>query len=166
MEKLTPTVRKSDRDWRIPKEEFLIRFQENFFDPYFDQHQSKIHELVEIAYHVISASHWNDHTFPGEISKSYRLSGWDYPRHLKGRLFSVVVRGEEMDLITTGNYGDIGRYIGYFEPYASSHEALDRDIKIQEEVRNAARNLVLSVRAQKRHQLDSFIPELYDPRPK
>jgi spore maturation protein CgeB len=30
------------------------------------------------------------------------------------------------------------RYIGYYEPYATSHDALDRDQDVQEEVRNVA----------------------------
>ena len=34
------------------------------------------------------------------------------------------------------------RYIGYYRPYASSHEALDADLALQEEVRNVARALV------------------------
>lgn len=351
-------VRKSNSDWAIEKKEFMKRFHENFFDPYFDSHREKIEELADIAYKaycegrkaprtvkaggefknpdydlsiewlktkeeidkaqkehetgplkilLVNASHRNDHTCPGEISKSSRLlkiaeetlikenidfnvldlsqliseygkkihpckgcvstamplchwpcscypnhylgqvqdwmneiyplwvrahgimiitpvywhqspsalksmidrlvcadggnpdptstdgkdpklakkielEGWNYPRHLRGRCFSVVVHGdtmgvddskgvlcdwlEEMELIPTGNFGNIGRYIGYFGPYASSHEALDKDEDIQEEVRNSARNLVLAVRDQKENKLRSVIPELKDPRPK
>jgi hypothetical protein len=33
----------------------------------------------------------------------------------------------------------IDRYVGYNEPYATSHDALDRDHSFIEEVRNAAR---------------------------
>jgi hypothetical protein len=40
----------------------------------------------------------------------------------------------------------VGRYIGYYEPYATSHDALDRDQAVQEEVRNAGRSLVETVR--------------------
>ena len=34
---------------------------------------------------------------------------------------------------------ELDRYIGYYEPYATSHEELDADKCVQEEVRNAAR---------------------------
>jgi hypothetical protein len=36
--------------------------------------------------------------------------------------------------------------VGYYEPYATSHEALDRDAAFQEEARNAARTLIECVR--------------------
>ena len=117
-----------------------------------------------------------------ELAKKIELDGWDYPRHLKGRCFSLVVHGdtlgvddakrtlsdwlEEMELIPIGNFGELARYIGYFEPYATSHDALDKDKAIQEEVRNAARNLILSVRSQREGKLEAFIPNLHDPRAK
>jgi multimeric flavodoxin WrbA len=52
-----------------------------------------------------------------------------------------------MELIPAGAMGEVDRYIGYWEPYATSHEALDRDLAVQEEVRNAARTLIEAVRA-------------------
>lgn len=351
-------VRKSNTDWKIDKEEFMKRFHENFFDPYFDSYRNEIDKLAETAYKaylegrkaprtvragegfkdpeyqlsiewlkakediekaqkeheegperilLINASHRNDHSCPGEISKSFRLfkiaeetfkeegipfetldlseltseygkkihpckacastamplchwpcscypnhylgqvqdwmneiypkwvrahgimiitpvywhqspsalklmmdrlvcadggnpdpsstqgkdpkmakemelQGWDYPRHLRGRCFSVVVHGdtmgvddakstlsdwlEEMELIPTGNFGNIGRYIGYFEPYATSHGALDKDVSIQEEVRNSARNLIIAIKDQRENKLRAIIPDLKDPRPK
>jgi multimeric flavodoxin WrbA len=98
-----------------------------------------------------------------EEAKAIELAGWDYPRHLAGRVFAVVVHGDaegvldvrraisdwlaSMELIPAGAMGEVGRYIGYWEPYATSHEALDRDLAIQEEVRNAARTLLEAVRA-------------------
>lgn len=39
----------------------------------------------------------------------------------------------------------LDRYIGYYTPYATSHEALDRDAEVQEEVRNVARALAIAV---------------------
>lgn len=117
-----------------------------------------------------------------ELAKKIELEGWEYPRHLKGRCFSVIVHGdtmgvddsksalcdwlEEMELIPTGNFGNIGRYIGYFGPYATSHMALDKDEAIQEEVKNSAKNLVISIRDQRNKKLEAFIPDLKDPRPK
>ena len=44
-----------------------------------------------------------------------------------------------MGLIDAGSMSRLDRFIGYYEPYATSHEALDRDTGAQEEVRNAAR---------------------------
>jgi multimeric flavodoxin WrbA len=96
-------------------------------------------------------------------AKALELAGWDYPQHLAGRLFSVVVHGDVegaenvrrsisdwlcfMGLCPAGPMGELDRYIGYWEPYATSHEALDRDLAIQEEVRNAARALLEGVEA-------------------
>jgi hypothetical protein len=37
-------------------------------------------------------------------------------------------------------------FIGYYEPYATSHADLDQDPDVFEEVRNAARSLVEMVR--------------------
>ena len=40
----------------------------------------------------------------------------------------------------------LDRYIGYYEPYATSHDALDRDDAVQAETRNAALALLERVR--------------------
>jgi multimeric flavodoxin WrbA len=95
-------------------------------------------------------------------AKAIELEGWDYPRHLAGRLFSVVVHGDVegvenvrrsisdwlcfMHLCPAGPSAELDRYIGYWEPYATSHEALDRDQAVQQEVRNAALTLIEAVR--------------------
>ena len=52
-----------------------------------------------------------------------------------------------MDLIPAGVNAELDRYIGYWEPYATSHEALDADRAMQEEVLNAARTLVEAAKA-------------------
>jgi multimeric flavodoxin WrbA len=94
-------------------------------------------------------------------AKEIELAGWDYPRHLAGRLFSVVVHGDVegaenvrrsisdwlcfMHLCPAGPTAELDRYIGYWKPYATSHEELDADTAIQEEVRNAARTLLEGV---------------------
>ena len=78
-------------------------------------------------------------------------------------MFSVVVHGDVegaenvrrsvsdwlrfMDLIPAGVNAELDRYIGYWEPYATSHEALDADRAMQEEVLNAARTLVEAAKA-------------------
>jgi multimeric flavodoxin WrbA len=96
-----------------------------------------------------------------EKAKALELQGWPYPRHLANRAFSVVVHGDavgaenvrrglhdwlsDMELVPAGGAAIIDRYVGYYEPYATSHEALDRDKDLMEEVRNAARTLVGAV---------------------
>jgi multimeric flavodoxin WrbA len=97
-----------------------------------------------------------------ELAKQIELAGWDYPRHLAGRVFSVVVHGDVegaenvrrsisdwlcfMHLCPAGPTAELDRYIGYWKPYATSHAELDADTDIQEEVRNAARTLLEAVR--------------------
>lgn len=115
-------------------------------------------------------------------AKQLELDGWPYPRHLEGRLFSIVVHGDVegaenvrrslsdwlrfMHLVPAGVPAELDRYIGYWEPYATSHEALDRDTAIQEEVRNAARTLLEAVQARRAGRLVSAGDSLDQPRQK
>ena len=117
-----------------------------------------------------------------ERAKALELAGWDYPRHLAGRVFSVVVHGDaagvgtlrrsltnwltDMDLIEAGNLSQLGAYVGYLRPYATSHEDLDRDTDFQEEVRNAARSLLAAVRQLRRGELKQPDAGLHQPRQK
>lgn len=102
-------------------------------------------------------------------AKELELEGWDYPRHLAGRLFSVMVHGDVegaenvrraisdwlcfMHLCPAGPTAELDRYIGYWKPYATSHHELDADENVQEEVRNAARALLEGVLAQRNGQM-------------
>jgi hypothetical protein len=52
-----------------------------------------------------------------------------------------------MDLVPAGVNAELDRYIGYWEPYATSHEALDADQAMQGEVRNAALTLAEAAHA-------------------
>ena len=52
----------------------------------------------------------------------------------------------DMELIPAGRVAVINGYVGYYKPYATSHDELDQDSGFQEEVRNAARALVNAVR--------------------
>jgi multimeric flavodoxin WrbA len=117
-----------------------------------------------------------------EKAKALELSGWSYPRHLAGRLFAVVVHGDaegaetlrrsladwltDMDLIPASADSSLGRYVGYYEPYATSHDALDRDTAFQEEVRNTARALVAAVRLAREGRFPRPDRTIRDPRPK
>ncbi|MBE7491168.1 MAG: flavodoxin family protein [Planctomycetes bacterium] len=91
-------------------------------------------------------------------AKELELKGWHYPKHLAGRGFSVVVHADaagvdglrhnlcdwlaDMGLIQAGPAGGTGAYIGYMQPYATSHDDLDKDKAVQAEVKNAALALV------------------------
>lgn len=95
-------------------------------------------------------------------AKALELAGWDYPQHLAGRAFGLVVHGDTegaqtlrrcltdwlhgMGLVDAGSAAQLDRYIGYYEPYATSHVALDKDAAMFEETRNAARAVVEQVR--------------------
>jgi multimeric flavodoxin WrbA len=97
------------------------------------------------------------------LAKKIELQGWNYPRHLEGRYYSVVAHGDVegaenvrrsvsdwlrfMKLSPAGPSAEIDRYIGYWKPYATSHDELDKDKAIQDEVRNAALTLVEAVQA-------------------
>jgi hypothetical protein len=71
----------------------------------------------------------------------------------------------DMELIPASAAATIDRYVGYFEPYATSHEALDRDTAFHEEVRNAARALVEAIRLQRSGQYARPDRALRAPRP-
>ena len=115
-------------------------------------------------------------------AKALELAGWPYRRHLAGRAFAIVVHGDaagseslrraltdwlmDMELVRAGNAATLDRYVGYYEPYATSHEALDRDTAVQEETRNAARSLVAAVRAMRDGRFEAPDAGLESPRPK
>jgi multimeric flavodoxin WrbA len=97
-----------------------------------------------------------------EEAKELELKGWDYPRHLAGRVFSVVVHGDaagaenlrrmlsdwltDIGLIPAGKHGRLDRYIGYYRPYATSHDDFDADKNFQQDVETAAKSLVEAVK--------------------
>jgi len=71
-----------------------------------------------------------------------------------------------MGLVDAGPTARLDRYIGYYEPYATSHDALDRDEAVQEETRNAARALAEAIAALRKGELVSPGRDLKRPRPK
>ena len=115
-------------------------------------------------------------------AKALELAGWSYPRHLAGRAFGVFVHGDaegagplrdalsnwlrDMELVPAGAHAALDRYIGYYEPYATSHEALDRDAAVQQDVRNVARAVVATVRLMREGRYERPDRDLRDPRPK
>ncbi len=115
-------------------------------------------------------------------AKQIEMEGWDYPRHLAGRLFSVVVHGDVegaenvrrsisdwlcfMHLCPAGPSAELDRYIGYWKPYATSHDELDQDVAVQEEVRNAARTLLEGVKLNRAGKFAAAGTDLKQPRQK
>lgn len=98
-----------------------------------------------------------------ERAKRIELAGWNFPRHLAGRAYAVVVHGDaqgadtlrrslvdwldDMQLIKAGRAAALDRYIGYYRPYATSHDDLDADDALFVEVRHAATSLVHKMEA-------------------
>jgi len=117
-----------------------------------------------------------------ELAKEIELAGWDYPKHLAGRAFGLVVHGDVagiegtrrslsdwlnwMGLVDSGSFGQLDRFVGYYESYAESHEALDRDTDFQEEVRNVARAVARTVQDLRSGRLVPPEAALRAPRPK
>ena len=115
-------------------------------------------------------------------AKKLELAGWPYPKHLAGRVYGLVVHGDVagtegvrrsladwldwMGLIGAGQQSSIDRVIGYYEPYATSHVALDKDKALQEEVRNVARSVLLAVNEARAGRLTPPDASLERPRPK
>jgi multimeric flavodoxin WrbA len=115
-------------------------------------------------------------------AKELELAGWPYPKHLAGRTYGVVVHGDVagiegtrratcdwldwMGLIDAGPQARLDRYIGYYEPYATSHQALDRDEDVQEETRNVARALLNAVGELRQGKLSAPGKDLKPPRKK
>ncbi|MGG7606769.1 flavodoxin family protein [Massilia sp. BKSP1R2A-1] len=122
------------------------------------------------------------HGKKAEEAKELELKGWDYPKHLAGRAFGLVVHGDVagiestrrsladwfgwMDFVDAGSFAQLDRYIGYYESYAESHATLDRDTAVQEEVRNVARAVAEAVREIRAGRVAVSQHRLKDPRPK
>jgi multimeric flavodoxin WrbA len=115
-------------------------------------------------------------------AKKLELAGWNYPQHLAGRVYGVIVHGDVagiegsrralsdwldwMGFIDAGAQARLDRYIGYYQPYATSHDALDRDEALFEESRNVARAVAKAVLELRAGRLQKVQPTLPRPRPK
>jgi hypothetical protein len=69
-------------------------------------------------------------------------------------------------LIDAGPQARLDRYVGYYEPYATSHEVLDGDQPLQEEARNVGRAVAHTVQELRAGRLQQVRPKLERPRPK
>jgi multimeric flavodoxin WrbA len=117
-----------------------------------------------------------------EKAKRIELQGWSYPKHLAGRVYGIFVHGDVagiepsrralsdwldwMGLIDAGPKARLDRFIGYYEPYATSHDTLDADYALWEEVRNVARAVSIAVADSRAGRLSNPSAGLRDPRPK
>lgn len=115
-------------------------------------------------------------------AKRLEEAGWPYPKHLAGRTYGVVVHGDVagieahrrnltdwldwMGLVDAGATARLDRYVGYYESYASSHEALDRDRAFLAEVRNVARAVANGIGKVRQGTLVAPDAGLARPRPK
>ena len=115
-------------------------------------------------------------------AKELEMAGWDYPQHLAGRAYGLIVHGDVagiegarrslsdwldwMGFIDAGAQARLDRYIGYYEPYATSHYTLDADRAVQEEARNVARAVAHTVVELRSGRLQAVQSSLSRPRPK
>lgn len=115
-------------------------------------------------------------------AKAIEAAGWDFPKHLAGRVYGVVVHGDVagiephrrslcdwldwMGFIDAGAMARLDRYIGYYEPYENSHDTFDRDTDVQTEVKNAAQAVGRGVAMLRAGQLPQPDADLKAPRPK
>ncbi len=115
-------------------------------------------------------------------AKELEMAGWDYPQHLAGRAYGLIVHGDVagtegarralsdwldwMGFIDAGMQARLDRYIGYYEPYATSHDTLDADASVQEEARNVARAVAKAVVELRAGRLQAAQPVLSRPRQK
>ena len=115
-------------------------------------------------------------------AKQLEMAGWDYPQHLAGRAYGLIIHGDVagvegsrralsdwldwMGFIDAGAAARLDRYIGYYEPYATSHDALDRDEPVQEESRNVARAVAKAVVELRAGRLQAVQANLSRPRQK
>ena len=116
------------------------------------------------------------------MAKAIELDGWDYPKHLAGRAFAVACHGDaagpetlrrllaewlsDLGLIQAGPNAVLDSWIGYYRPYATSHEDLDADPDTFTQVTNAALALAEMVRQIRSGQYQAPDKHLESPREK
>jgi multimeric flavodoxin WrbA len=115
-------------------------------------------------------------------AKELEMKGWDYPRHLAGRVFSVIVHGDiagtenlrrilcdwltDIGMIQAGKRAQIDALIGYGGTYAENHLDLDKDEAVQQDTRTAAHALVNAVKLMRAGKLTQPDAGLHEANPK
>jgi hypothetical protein len=181
-------IRKGQAPAQLSRVQFHDRFTLSFKDPLFAPEEAALARVENVGWKAYTDSRKAPVT-PTSTSgknvakaKALELNGWSYPKHLAGRVYGVVVHGDVagiegvrhalsdwldwMGLVDAGPEARLDRYIGYYDPYATSHDALDRDKDVQEEVRNVARAVVNAVREARAGRLSAPDAKLDSPRPK
>jgi multimeric flavodoxin WrbA len=95
-------------------------------------------------------------------AKELELKGWPYPKHFAGRAFAVVAHGDaagpenlrrmltdwltDIGMIQAGPQAALDTWIGWYRPYATSHQDLDADEDIFVQVQQAALSLANMVK--------------------
>ena len=116
------------------------------------------------------------------LAKSLEMQGWDYPKHLAGRAFAIVAHGDaagpenlrrmladwltDIGMIQAGPQAVLDTWIGWYKPYATSHEDLDADPAIFTHVRNAALSLAAMVKQLRSGEYRAPDAGLHSPREK
>jgi multimeric flavodoxin WrbA len=90
-------------------------------------------------------------------AKKLELLGWPYPKHFAGRAFAIVAHGDaagpenlrrmladwltDIGMVQAGPQAALDTWIGWYRPYATSHEDLDADADVFVQVQQAALSL-------------------------
>ncbi len=91
------------------------------------------------------------------------MATWPASRGVRARLSDWL---DWMGLIEAGSNRRLDRFVGYYKPYATSHQQLDKDRDFQEEVRNVARALAATVKDVRAGKVRATDAKLKTPRPK
>ena len=94
-------------------------------------------------------------------AKELELQGRGYPKHLAGRAFAVVAHGDaagpenlrrmlvdwltDIGMVQAGPAAALDTFIGWYRPYATSHDDLDADAELFTQVDHAALSLAAMV---------------------
>lgn len=115
-------------------------------------------------------------------AKQIELAGWPYPKHLAGRTYGLIVHSDVaaagsvrraladwldlMGLVPAGSQVLLDRYVAYYEPYATSHDAFDEEAALFEEVANVAWAITEAIGDLRQGRLSQPGKKLKVPRPK
>ena len=95
-------------------------------------------------------------------AKELELNGWPYPKHFAGRAFAILAHGDaagpenlrrmladwltDIGMVQAGPQAALDTWIGWYRPYATSHEDLDADQDTFVQVDQAALSLANMVK--------------------
>jgi hypothetical protein len=167
------TIRKGQAPAELSRAEFGRRFRERFYDPAYAPERDAIGQLEQIAWEAQQEGRKAPVTQPGGrgfADPGYEVSvQWlDTRQRLKAaqERWQDAKSPSRVGMIDAGSAARLDRYIGYYEPYYNSHDALDRDHDVQEETRNVARAVINAVKELRVGRLSAPDRSLDAPRPK